>query len=183
MKRKIFFSALLIIAGLAACKKPVKGRNGVAYKNAVEYNDYIVNRQTTLMKKVLEFGKAAETSPDSANQLLDLYVTQTNGMITELKGMPPFNNDSTLRDAAIKSFTFYKRVFSDDYKRILSIRENADFSITDAETKMNAIVEKLSEEEDEYDKAFHNAQKNFALKNNMELRENSIQKELDKLDK
>jgi hypothetical protein len=178
---RYLLQSILISCIVMACNSPVKGRNGVSYKNAVEYNDYIVNRQTSLMKKILAFGKAAQVNPDSAETLLGIYEKETDIMITELQGMPPFKKDSSLRDAAIRSFVFYKRVFGEDYKQIMAIRKKVDLSAEDAESEANVIVERLSKDEEGFDKTFQKAQRNFAEKNNMKLRENEIQKEVEKL--
>ena len=75
--------------------------------------------------------------------------------------------------------TFYKKVFQDDYMDILDIRKKGE-NVTDADiSDMNDIVEKISKDEEEYDKAFHKAQKDFAEKNNMKLKENEMQKDID----
>jgi hypothetical protein len=174
---------LTLILGLAiACNKPVKGKNGETYKNAVQYNDYIVGRQTKLMKNIMDFGKMTESDLDSAEQLLKKYVTETEKMIHDIQGMPSYKGDSSLREAAIGSFRFYKRVFEEDYMDLLNIRKKNE-DITEADMgEMDRIVEKISKEEEKFDKAFHNAQRQFADKNNMKLRENEMQKEIDKID-
>jgi hypothetical protein len=46
--------------------------------------------------------------------------------------------------------------------------------------EMQNIVEKITKEEEGYDKAFHNAQKSFADRNNMKLKENEMQKKFEK---
>ena len=175
--RYLLFSAVLI-SGFAACNQSVKGKNGVSYKSAVQYNDYIVGRQTILMKNIIAFGEMAQPKPDSAKKMLDVYAKETINFIKEIKGMPPYKGDSSLRDAAINSFTFYKRVFEDDYKQILQINENMT---EEGSVEVKKIVEDLGKEEEKFDKAFHNAQKDFADKNNMKLMENKMQKEVDKL--
>ncbi len=63
---RFFFLSALLVLGFTACKETVKGKNGVDYKSASEYNEYIVNRQTDLMQKIIEFGKVANVSIDSA---------------------------------------------------------------------------------------------------------------------
>ena len=176
---KYFLLALVVISSVTACNKPVKGRNGITYKNAVEYNDYIVSRQTKLMRNVLDFGKTAETNLDSAESMLGRFANETDQMIREIKGMPAFKGDSVLRDAAVKSFTFYKRVFAQDYVDILNIRKK-ESEITEADiSELDRIVDKISKEEENFDKSFHEAQRNFASKNNMRLKDNEIQKEID----
>lgn len=184
--RYLFLSAILF-AGLVACKQSssVKGENGVTYKNPVEYNDYIVNRQTDLMKKVVEFGKVADVSLDSAEALLKKSVRETAKMIEEIKGMPAYKGDSALRNAAVNSFSFYKKIFEKDYMDILNIRKKGEENITEEDVAAaNAIVEKISKEEEGLDKAFKNAQQDYAEKHKMKLMNNKAQKDIEKeLDK
>ncbi len=178
MKLKYILLAVLVPA-IVACNKPVKGKNGITYKNPVQYNDYIVSRQTELMRKVVEFGNTAQTDIDSASALLKDFTKETEDMIDEIKGMPPYKGDSTLRDAAIRSFGFYKRVFQEDYVDIINIRKKDDITQDDVD-EIDRIVKKITREEEGFDKAFHNAQNDFAKKNNMKLRENPVMKELNK---
>ncbi|MEQ1675670.1 MAG: hypothetical protein ABL876_03140 [Chitinophagaceae bacterium] len=177
--RYLLLSVVLLTA-LASCNKPVKGRNGVTYKNAVQYNDYIVGRQAILMKKVLEFGRAADVNLDSAEQMLDKFSDETDEMIVDLKGMPPFKKDSALRDAAVRTFTFYKKVFSTDYKELLQVRNKPGIDVATAEQEVNAITVRLSKEEEGYINGLHKAQRAFADKNHMKLTENKMDKEFEK---
>jgi hypothetical protein len=171
--------ALTILACiLMACNQPVKGRNGVIYKSAVQYNDYIVGRQTTLMQNILDFGKMAETNLDSAEQMLHRFTNEAGTMITEIKGMPSYSGDSSLREAAVSSFSFYKKIFDNDYMQILNIRKKGTEVSNDDVTELSNIVTRISREEEGIDKAFHKAQKDFADKNNMKLMENKMQKKL-----
>jgi len=182
---RYFLLSVVLVAGLMACKSSVKGKNGVTYKSATEYNDYIVNRQTSLMKRVVEFGKVADANLDSAQALLTKSVSEVETMLGEIKGMPPYKEDSTLRDAAIKSFSFYKRVFEKDYAEILSIRKKGAENITQEDVeRANTIVENITKEEEGLDKSFQSAQREYANKNKMMLKNNEAQKDLEKeLDK
>jgi hypothetical protein len=169
-----------LIFGVIACNQPAKGKNGVSYKSAVEYNDYIVGRQTKLMQHVLDFAKAADNNLDSAQNMLDKYISETAETVEQIKGMPAYKGDTSLRDAATRSFEFYKNVFQNDYSRIIAIRKKgADMTEEDVKD-MQAIVDKITREEEGFDKSFHNAQKNFADRNNMKLIENEMQKKFDK---
>jgi hypothetical protein len=181
MLTRFLLSFIIVSFSVSSCNSPVKGKNGVIYKSAVEYNDFIVSRQTKLIRNVLEFSKAAEVNTDSAQQKLNTYVNQAEEMINEIKGMPPYKGDSLLRDAAISSFAFYKKVFDKDYREILDIKRKGDENITteDAE-RANAIIERITKEEESYDKRFHEAQKSYAQKNNMKLIDNKMQQEIDK---
>ncbi len=176
MKKTLLF--VIVVAGIVACKSPAKGKNGEVYKTPVQYNDYIVGRQTTLLKNIMEFAKVAQTNLDSADKMLNDYVQQTDKMIIELRGMPAYRGDSALRDAAISSFTFYRKTFDDYYRNIIRLRQDVD---ADNESAINDIVETLTREEEKYDKAFHNAQRNFATKNKMKLMDNEMQKDIDEM--
>jgi hypothetical protein len=174
---------MVIAAGFIACKQSVKGNNGVTYKSPVQYNDYIVGRQTTLMKNIVDFSKVSQVNLDSAEKMLDGYVIETSTMIDEIKGMPPYKGDSSLRDAAVNTFGFYKKVFENDYKQIIRLNKDGESMTEEGAAKVNSIVEDISKEEEKLDKAFHNAQKEFADKNNMKLMENSMQKKMNELNK
>ena len=177
--RHLFF-VVIITTWLGACNQPVKGRNGEIYKSAVQYNDYIISRQATLIKNVLEFSSIAQTDLDSADRMLDKYVVETDSMILNLDGMPPYKGDSSFRNAAIASFAFYKKIFGNEYKQLINIRKRGN-ATEEGIAEMNGIVGDITREEEKYDKAFHNAQKSFADKNNMKLGENEMQKKIDKM--
>ena len=180
--KKLFF-LLAIAFGVIACKESVKGTNGVMYKTAVQYNDYIVGRQTTLMKNIVAFGAMAQKDLDSAGKLLDIFTGETVGYIKEIKGMPPYKGDSSLRDAAVNTFTFYKKVFDNDYRQIIEINKSGESATEEGAAKVNKIVADITKEEAEFDKSFHNAQRNFAETNKMKLIENSMQKKVDDMNK
>jgi hypothetical protein len=180
--KKILF-VLLLGTGFIACKESAKGTNGITYKSPVQYNDYIVGRQTTLMKNIVDFSDMAQNNPDSAEKMLDAYSAETATMIKEIKGMPPYRGDSSLREAAIGTFSFYKKIFEDDYKQILQINKEGGGTTEEGADKLNSIIDKISKEEEKLDKTFHNAQSAFAKKNNMKLIENEMQKKVDDLNK
>ncbi len=151
------------------------------YKTAVEYNDYIVNRQSTIMKKILGLSEIKDDQLDSANLMMDRYALEIEDLITDLKGMPPYKKDSALRDAAIDLFAFYKKTFGNDYKQLIRIRQEGGAMTEEGVAEMNKIVEDISLKESKLDEAFQTAQKNFAKDNNIRLMENKMQKEIDKM--
>lgn len=177
------FLLIFFLTAFVSCNQPVKGRNGVLYKSASHYNDYIVSRQTAVMKNVMDFVRVSETNLDSAERILDEYVLDLDRIIEEINGMPPYKGDSLLRDAAAATFIFYKRIFSNEYKELIDIRKKGGAFTEEGVTAMNEIVDQITKEEDRYDKAFQNAQRDFAVKNNMKLTDNEMQKQMDKLNK
>jgi len=100
-------------------------------------------------------------------------------MIKDIKGMPGFRKDTTFREAAVNSFTFYKKAFDDYYKKIIQIRKEG---AADADDQLDKVLEKLTAEEKRVDYAFRINQQSFAAKNKMKLMENSMQKDIDNME-
>jgi hypothetical protein len=169
---------------LAACtNSEVKGKNGVVYKSALEYNDYIIKNQKEVINVVLDFVKVAETSIDSANTILDNGMITADEAVKNIEGMPPYKGDSTFRNAAINSFRFYRQVLGDEYKEMLAIRRKGQDMTSDDLNRVQVILDELGKREEKYDKAFHNAQVEFAKENNLRLSSNEMQEKIDKLKK
>lgn len=181
MKNLFLLASLLFV--LAACntQEKVKGANGETYGTAVQYNDYIVNRQVSLMKSVMQFAAVAQKDLDSAERLLDRFIIETSVMKKEIEGMPAWRGDSTLREAAIRTFGFYYRAFADDYKLILHLKMEQDGTNSEIENQINSIIQKITEEEKIVDARFQEAQKKFARDNKMKLQENEMQKEFERI--
>lgn len=171
---------VILVFGMVACNQAPRGKNGVVYKSAGQYNDYIVNRQAKHMQNVLYLIKAAEINLDSAEKMLDKFSDETGIFIEEIKGMPAYKGDSTLRNAGVAIFNFYKKVFQIEYRRIIEIRKKGNEMTNDDMEEMKDIVGRLSREEKDYDKSFHDTQENFADKNNIRLTENEMQKKFKK---
>ncbi len=171
---------LLLIPLFYACKEPLKAKDGTVFKTPADYNDYIISRQTNIIRKIIELGNRAESSPDTAYTLLDQFTAETDRVIIEIKGMPPYQSDSAFRNAAIRSFTFYKKLFNENYRRILFIRTQGGDATEEGVQEILDITEKVKREEELLDKQLHSAQTGFAEKYNMKMRPNAIQKEIDK---
>jgi hypothetical protein len=160
--------------------KSPKGKNGVTYRSAIEYNDYIVNRQTSLMEDLVNFVQSAQNDLDSAEVMLDRNVRTTEKMIVELKGMPAYKGDSSFRDAAIRTFAFYRDIFDKDYRQIIRIRLREDGLSAEADREIEDIVTKIEKEEKGIDDRFQSAQRNFARNNDVLLIDNKKQRDLEK---
>jgi hypothetical protein len=171
---------LILLAAVTACRQSVKGKNGVEFKSAVEYNDYIVNRQSSVMQDIMDFVKASETNLDSAGNMLSGLSQKMEKMKTEVSGMPAYKGDTAFRNAGINIFNYYKKVFNQDYKQLIDIRKNGGDQTAEGEAEQNRIVNNITVEEEKIDRAFYNAQRDFAQKNKMMLKENEMQKKFDK---
>jgi hypothetical protein len=164
------FSLALIIV-LSACNQPVKGRNGQVYKNAAEYNNYIIERQSVIMKDIAGFVRISNTSLDSANQALDTYLPELDRIITEIQDMPAYKGDSSLRNTAVNLFSFYRKLFIQDYKQLILYWREHGRQTREGIDETKRVIDKITLEEETYDKSFHNTQKDFAERNNMKIKE------------
>jgi hypothetical protein len=168
---------------MVSCQGPVKGRNGVVYKTAAEYNDYIINRQLNVVQDIVDFSNISKTDLDSSERLLVTDQKITRQMTEEIKGMPVFEGDSTFRDAAVNLFSFYSHVFGNEYRQIIEYRKKAMFLTTDDLHAQDSIIQAITLEEEGFDKALHNAQQRFAEKNHVEIRQTERAQKLEqKLD-
>jgi len=168
------YTFFIIVAALlaTACNLPVaKGRNGVSFKDPVEYNDYIIARQQKVAKFVSQFVDASNVSLDSANKVLERSAKETAEFLDDISAMGAFKGDSAFRVAAVNSFTFYKRIFQEDYPKMLEINAKGE-DVTDSEIDIvTKISDRLTTEETILDRRFQKAQTEFAKKNNMRLEE------------
>jgi hypothetical protein len=162
-----------------SCDAGVEGKNGIRYKNAAEYNEYIMENQKDIVNVFLEFGKAVENDLDSADRTLDKGVKISDKALFNLKGMPAFKGDSAFRNAAIQSFEFYGYIIANEYRQIISIRRKGVNQTDEDFAFLNGLPELIGKREEKYDRAFHNAQKAFADKNNLSLVKNELQDKVD----
>lgn len=171
---------LLLVFLLQACKEPLKAKDGTIFRTPADYNEYIISRQTKVIRNVMDLFKRMETSPDTALSLLDKYSKVTDTAISDIQGMPPFRTDSAFRDAAIQSFIFYKSLFNNYYRKALLQRTDENTG-DEAEVRERLnVMEKIRREEEQLDKKLHQAQNEFARKYDMKMRPSDIQKEIEK---
>jgi hypothetical protein len=169
-----------ILLFLTACNAPVKGKNGVEYKSAVAYNDYIVNKQDAVIKLIMQFAQESQTDLNKADQTIDKAVVNVDQTIKDIEGMPEWKGNTTLRDDAISLFKFYKKTFSEDYKRIIAMQKDGE--VTNEEAKENEqIVSRITNAEAQMDAQFKNAQREFASKNGFRIGENEMQGKIDEM--
>ncbi len=171
---------LLILPFFYACKDPLRAKDGTIFKTPADYNEYIIGRQTKVIRNIIDLGNRIEVSPDTAYALLDRFTAETDSVMGDIKGMPPFRSDSAFRDAAIRSFAFYKTLFNEHYRRILKIRMRGDDATEEGVSELMEVMEKIKREEEMLDKQLHNAQTEFATKYEMKMRPSAIQKEINK---
>ena len=174
---------VLILAGtttLLSCSLPVaQGQNGASFSTPVQYNDYIIERQSGVINHILDISKTAENDLAATEALLNSGVKLVDSVLVEVKGLSDFKGDSTFRNTAVSMFGFYRRILDVDYREMVAIRKKGeDLTIEDIQ-RLQQIQQSLAEEETEHDKHLHNAQQEFAEHNGMRLTKNALQGKID----
>lgn len=177
---RCYVKLLLLLSLLQACKEPLKAKDGTVFKSPSDYNEYIISRQTRIIRNIIELGKLIEQHPDTAALYLGKYALQTDTVISDLRGMPPFKTDSAFRDAAIRSFTFYRSLFNEHYPRLLKVRMEGGSNTEEGINEIMEVTDKVKREEEQLDKQLHRTQRDFAERFDMKMRPNAIQKEMEK---
>jgi hypothetical protein len=181
---RITFMRVLIIfiLALTACNSGEKGKNGIIYKNAFDYNEYIMEKQKIVINIMLDFGKTINLDLDSSERILNIGIEKTEEALNNIKGMPPFKGDSAFRNAAVNSFGFYKAILGNEYKQIVNIRRKGENKSAEDIAFLQTLTAIIGKREERYDRDFHNAQKAFAEKNNLKLVRNKLQEKVDSAD-
>lgn len=168
--RKLFYFVIAATA-FAGCDRPVKGANGEIFSSAVQYNNYIIERQKRVSRYINSFYDELNVDLDSAEKLVSKTVPRIGQTFEEIKGMPPYRGDSAFRNAAIGSFGFYKSLFDSSYPQLITLHRKSQNLSTDEQQSIQQIVDRIIRDEEEFDKNLHNTQKDFAEKNNIRLTE------------
>ncbi|MBZ4190222.1 LIC11966 family surface protein [Niabella beijingensis] len=157
--RKICFAFLSVIV-LASC--------GGGQKQAVEYNNGLVMIQRELAMKINQTEQQVATSTDSSSAVAAL-TDAVNYLGTEQKKLDDLKfsgDDFGMKAALSKAFAFMKKTYSDDYRKILSLRFSQDPA---AAQKIAEAAKTIQQEGVGLDKKFLEAQQQFAKKHNIML--------------
>ncbi len=176
--KKVILSTLAVILFTECTTNNTVGANGVTYDNALDYNDYIINRQNDIMKDITAYSQAAEISIDEADKGLDKMITDASIKLKDIEGMPAFNGDSVLRNAAIALFSLYKTDFGNEFRSMHQLKRKVEEGTATDEDhqKLGKFSDNISAKEDPLDEKFKEAQTKFAKDNNITLIENNVQK-------
>ncbi len=180
-KQVLFLCAILLLAFTACSSKKVKGPNGITYNNAIEYNQYIVDKQTEVMHMILSYVETVQKDPQSALENLSVQAKEVDVMIKDLKGMPAFKGNTEMRDVAVETFSFYADVFRNEYKQMTDLILSIDS--TGGTAEQMALNEKITADvtrrEEVMVNKFLKAQRTFAKENRLKLEENKAEKEFE----
>lgn len=146
------------------------------------FNDKIgvVNQTYMNYLSAVSHGKSARKVEKLRVKTVELIFNTRN----DVAGTAPYKGDRTLRDAAAAYFKTCYIVFNEDYAKIVNMEEIAEQSFDAMEAYMLA-QEKANEKLAEAFKQHGEVYKQFAQKNNIELRESKddLEAKIDKANK
>lgn len=145
----------------------------------VEYNDAIVGEQTKITEKFLVLMNQVESDLDQCEPLRFDIIKQCDESISIVSAMSDYNGSTRMRDAALALFHFYKEINMNEYKEMLDILKKGEEMTLDDVTRLSELEQQITSRETGLDAEFQNAQQEFAMQNNIQIRENNLQKEID----
>ena len=163
---KKFFLLLLIIPFAAS-----------AQKSAIDYNDMIVEEQTKIGQKIIDFNYAVESDADM-EMPLKLTLAQIDVSIAAIEKLSTWEDGAALKSSALQLFKFYKSIVSVEYREMVNILYHENLSDADV-NRLNELMASVSEREKKYDDDFQRVQEAFAKRWNIDLVPNEIQDEID----
>ncbi len=187
LKKHLFaVLALALIVNLTACGEG--GANAEdsgkrTFSSAIAFNDFIVEEQNKIIKVMLAFSNHETAMSDKklGNKMIDDIVETTEGALEALDGIEPYDKGEDLLKAAKDLFQFYHDMADKDYREMVDIISKGE-DMTDADlARIDEIALEVEKREVPLDNAFAKAQMAFAKANNMQIRENEMQGEIDQL--
>jgi hypothetical protein len=165
--------AVFLVASPPACKN--------TKKQAIDYNNKIVDQQSRIVKSMLDFSKTfdskdTELMEKKHKELLDVI----GAVITETKGLAPFEGSAGFKDAALKLFEFYRDISKKEYKEMIEIFKKEQITQADVD-RIDELNDDISAREKVLDDEFQKIQEKFAEQYGIPLQENALQGEIDNL--
>ncbi len=146
------------------------------FSTAVEYNDFIVAEQIKIGESIKSFISIFTNSSDTTEiqEARKAIVSQVDSSINQLKLLASFKGDTALKKNAISLFSFYSGIAANEYKQLVWVIFDTKKNNGEKNIKQQEIVKKITDREAFYDKNFQDAQKTFAKKYNIDLKENDF---------
>lgn len=153
--------ALLFVA----CQYTVTGKNGVTYTTALQYNNYISNKQKVIINLFIRYAESNKVNDfTKLEAILDTAAATTVRYIADIEGMPAWKGDSAFRDNAVMLFRFYNKTFNNDYRSIVNMQKDGTVTVEEQGT-YNELATTLTSTEGRLDANLKRAQQAFAQKN------------------
>lgn len=140
------------------------------FKNAQEYNNFIILQQAKITQKSMEYISTSVHSEDvfKIEKKRDDVIKQIDMSLANVKKMPDFNGDKRFRDEAIDVLTLSRNTYNVDFKdanSLLAKRNDSYENLQKYYQAQDKAEKKVSDAMDDMKKA----QTRFAERNKMQI--------------
>lgn len=148
-------------------------------QKAIEYNDAIIKEQSKIIELSLDLVESMDTDISKCKEIRLDIVKQCDESLAAIKKLKGFEGSERMKNAAIELFSFYKKIYSNEYKQMFDILDKG-VDITEEDL---AFIQKMevdvTKQEEKLDKEFADAQQELATKFNFQMEENENQQKID----
>ena len=165
---------------MIACGNEPAGKDGVIYKSGIAYNDSIVNKQMTFLKRYIAVLNREKLSEQTLQDLKSLS-SEAAHYAKAIGNMPAYKGDSLFRDAGVEVFSFYSDFLAGELSTIIRLRMLTGDSVVHRYTdSINVLMNRNTGKESLLDEKFQQHQKAFAQKNGFRLNANTMENMVNK---
>lgn len=163
--------ALLILAiwALSACGDAAHSGSRT-FHTPVEYHDFIVDQQNTIIRQMLKLNELYDSGSDKAiRDRFDSLQATSKRCLQQISELSAYEDDSLLQKDALALFQFYESVFSKEYPRMLQIFLKGEMATEAEVTELNAIVDSVGKQEKDLQDKLVQSQTRFAGEHQFEF--------------
>lgn len=148
-------------------------------QKAIAYNDAIIKEQAKIIELSLDLVETMDTDLAKCKDIRLDIVKQCDESLAVIKKLEGFEGSERMKNAAIELFSFYKNIYSNEYKQMFDILDKGE-NITEEDLAFIQQMEvDVTKEEEKLDKEFADAQQELATKFNFQMEENENQEKID----
>jgi hypothetical protein len=152
-----------------ACTPPAHSGDR-QFHSAVEYNDFILEQQNSIIRRMLLLNELYDRGTDSEiRSAFDSLVIQCDESLACINALSAYEDDSLLKIDAQRLFTFYDGIFHKEYKRMLDIFLKGELASEAEVEELNQIVIQVGEQEAQLSDALSISQEKFSKQHGFEF--------------
>ncbi len=170
MKYSLSFIALPFLLFLSCATNSQK---------AVEFNNLVINEQQRISELAIKLVDTMRSDISKCKEIRLDIVKQCDESLAAIKKLKGFEGSERMKNAAIELFSFYKKIYSNEYKQMFDILDKGE-NITEEDLAFIQQMEvEVTKQEEKLDKEFADAQQELATKFNFQMEENENQEKID----
>jgi hypothetical protein len=170
--RFLVVTILFAFVLFGACSPPAHSGDR-QFHTAVEYNDFILEQQNSIIRRMLKLNELYDRGTDKEIRIaFDSLVVQCESSLKCIEQLSAFEEDSVLKTDAHRLFSFYNGIFHKEYKRMLDIFLKGELASDEEVEELNRIVIQVGEQEAKLNEALSKSQQAFSKRYGFEFASN-----------